>query len=902
MRQATLIRFLLVALLLPSLLFAASEQSALSTRILTATPAQSVVAAEFDAPAVTARLGTLEFGERPTDGYGLMLAIAGHGTPELRIVHYELGEALATTATAAIATQDIAALPAELATLGEPAIFHDLRVVSVGFRPLIMDGGAIHLVRNVEVAVTTRGGDGLNTQADPTSFSSAFYPIYKSAIANLDEIYPDVSLRAPGRYLVVTTQGLYNQLQGTIAWQRWFDLKQRKGYEMQVLALADSSMEGVRTAIHGAYVDQTRRDVEYVMLVGDDRNIRGQQRPNPERPNDRPFPVGDNYYFRLDGGDLLPDVLSGRVSGTSIAEYVAYFAKVWRYETAPYTADMNWFRSVTCVAGNFYDGLSGIYPVTPVWNTNWARERLMRDGCVSNADTFYYHNQGDGAPGDFTTSLKLDIDSGVCMILYRGWADQTGWQYPTFRAEDALSLNNGERTPAVFGIVCGSGAYHYTSAQCLGEVMTTGVGSFNQSQGAIIYFGASDLHTNTRHNNAILAGIVKALTIDGIRSGGALAMAGKLEGWRQFPLEQGNEDSYAYFYILYVFNLLGDPETQIYACTPEPFDINYPASLTVGQTVVPVTVAHNGAPVPGAVVSVRAAGSADISVAMTDAQGQVFLPAAFAAATTTAELTVWRAGFFQARIDIPVANQAFDPCITAITWTAGADNLPNPGESASFTLDVQNTGTAAFNASLTVTSADPRLTVTTGSGIVPELAVGASGTSSPFALDLGGELFDGAEPRLAVTFNDGANSLARELPVRIAAPDPAAVTLAVSGDANGNGILEPGENADITATVNNVGHQDGSSLTLAVDSWDAAASFTDNQSTWPALAVGQTAAAERPVPHGAEQPRHPRPPGTAALRLLAGRRCGRPQGRAARHRRRHSRRAHRPRRLRLLRL
>ena len=98
---------------------------------------------------------------------------------------------------------------------------------------------------------------------------------------------------------------------------------------------------------------------------------------------------------------------------------------------------MNWFRSVTCVAGNFYDGLSGIYPVTPVWNMNWARERLMRDGCVSNADTFYYHNQGDGAPGDFTTSLKLDIDSGVCMVLYRGWADQPGWQYPTFRAEDA---------------------------------------------------------------------------------------------------------------------------------------------------------------------------------------------------------------------------------------------------------------------------------------------------------------------------------------------------------------------------------------------------------------------------------------------------------------------------------
>ena len=247
------------------------------------------------------------------------------------------------------------------------------------------------------------------------------------------------------------------------------------------------------------------------------------------------------------------------------------------------------------------------------------------------------------------------------------------------RGRCRLSLNNGERTPAVFGIVCGSGAYHYTQCPVPRRSHDHRRGFVQPVQGAIIYFGASDLHTNTRHNNAILAGIVKALTIDGIRSGGALAMAGKLEGWRQFPLEQGNEDSFAYFYILHVFNLLGDPETQIYACTPEPFDINYPASLTVGQTLVPVTVGPMARPSP--TPSSRCAPPARRHRRRHDGRPGPGLPAGGIRRCHHARGTHGLARrLLPGRIDIPVENQAFDPCITAITWTAGADNLPNPGE------------------------------------------------------------------------------------------------------------------------------------------------------------------------------------------------------------------------------
>ncbi len=851
MRQATLISYLLVALLLPSLLFAASTTSALSTRILTASPTQSVVAAEFDAQALVTTLGTREFGAQPTDGYGLTLAIAGQGTPELRVTRFELGEPLTMSLAAGLAAQDVAASAEELATVSEPAILHDLRIVSIGFRPLMFADGAVRLVKNVELAVTTRGAGGVNSQADPQSFSSAFYPVYKASVANLDEMYPHVSLRAPGRYLVVTKQAVFTELETTVAWQRWLDLKKRKGYQMQIVALATPTAGNILSTIQNAYDDASQRDLEYVMILGDHGDIQGRVLPNPEHPTETPFPVGDNAYFRLDGTDMLPDVFSGRVSGVSTSDYVTYFAKVWRYETAPYTADMNWYRSATCMAGNWNDGTTGIFPVTPVWNMIWARERLMRDGLIANADTFYYHDQGDGAPGDFTTNIRADIDSGVCLFFYRGWADQRGLQYPALRVEDIIGpfgyLNNGERTPAVFSIVCGSAAFHYGSGQCFGEVFTTGMGSFNESKGAIIYFGATDLHTNTRHNNAILAGIINALTIDGIRSAGALAMAGKLEGWRQFPREQGGENSLAYYYVLHVFNLLGDPETQIYAGTPRSFtDIAVHSNLTVGQSQAPISVWSSTAPVADAVVTLRLTGSDDVAVGMTDAEGNVMLPTNFTDTATPVQITVWKAGYFQSLLTLPVESRAFDPKITAVNWTAGADNLPNPGESASFTLGVQNAGTAAYNATLAVTAVDPGLTVNTSSPTLGATDPGASATSSAIDIQFGGELHDGMEPKLSVVFTDGENSVTRLVPLRVAAPDPTVVSLAVSGDANGNAILEPGENADITATVKNVGHQDGATLTMTVGSFDAAASFSDDQSTWTSLAIGATAAAGDP--------------------------------------------------------
>ncbi len=835
-----------ILLLLPLTLWATATSPSMTTRVLSASPALTVIAAEFDETALQNQLAALEFDASASDGLGMILAVAGRGNPVANVLDYELGEAVAATMT--VPDDDAAITPQELAVLSDPVIFRDLRLVTLTYRPVMRDPqGTLRIVRRVRVEVATQGSGGLNEQSDPTSFSSAFYPLYQMFVANLDELYPEYAQRTPGRYLVIGSSARISSLQSVAQFQSWLDLKKRKGYTMQVVSLTNATSESaIRDAIRQEYENSSLPELEYTVILGDQGDFVSPATCNPEHPEEQPWRVGDNYYFALVGTDSVPDVIHGRISGQSTSEYVTYFAKAFNYETNPYRDDLTWYRSISCVAGNNADG-GNIFPVTPVWNVNWARDRFMRDGVIANADTFYYHGPADPPAGTLTSSIVTDVDSGVCAVFYRGWASHLGWEYPIFRNGEVLSLANGRRLPAVFGIVCGSGNFAYFGGQCLGETFTTGAGTPTQPKGAITFFGATDLHTNTRHNNAILAGITQAMMDNGIRSAGALAMAGKLEGWRQFQRERSLMASQcpspAVYYILHVFNLLGDPELQIYFGVPSTMDVQSAATLTQGETLVPIIVQSGGFPVSDAMVTLRQQGSETIARTRTDVAGNAVLPANFTS-TGTAQLTVWKSRHFLVSRDIPIVSGDFDPKITQVNWSAGADNLPNPGETVNFTLDIQNLGTNATTPSLTVTSLDSRVTVVTGTGSCNTIMPGGTQTSTEFSITLGTELYNGELPWLNVMIQDAWDPVNRRIQIPVAAPDPLVVSFRVAD--GGNGILEPNETAPIYVTIQNNGGQEASGLTATVDSWDNAVQITNSAVQWGTVAIGSSGESTQP--------------------------------------------------------
>jgi hypothetical protein len=836
------ILLLLTALSLPLWASVSEPGTALTTQIISSSLTRTVLTAQLDAMAIQRRAENPSPEEGIADGLGVWVAVAGHGTPRARITHLELGAAVSVAAD--VSALDIAASQEDVVVLGDPMILHDLRLVSVAFRPLLRDpSGSVRIVSRVEMDITT-SGNGLNEKDDPVSLSSAFYPLYRQFVSNLDDLYPNVSLNPPGRYLVLGPQFRIDSLLVTAQFQRWLDMKKRKGYTVQIAALGDSSLNGVRQFIQQTYNDPSLPSLEYCVIVGDANEIPSFSRANPEHSSE--YSVGDHLYFTLAGNDLMADVFYGRVSGTTRAEYQTYFNKAYRYEVEPFTDDPAWFGKALGVAGNYVDG-SRVYPVTPVWNVRWARERLLRNYCMESVDTCFFHDPTD-LQGACTAPIFNAINSGLSLVLYRGWASQQLWQYPIFGVDEVADLTNGRRTPAVFAVVCGSADFHFTST-CLGEKFTTGIGTPNDVEGAIMYFGATDLHTNTRHNNAVLAGIIEAMVAEGIRSPGALQMAGKMEGWRQFPLEEvGGENSSAFFYVLHVFNLLGDPETPLTICQPGTFYVAAPTPFTLGENLAQISVSANQRPVPGAVVTVRMMGGDIMAVATTDDAGIARLPVNFIS-TGTAQLTVWKAQYFMRYMDIPVQNAAFDPRISSVNWTAGSDNLPNPGEPVTFTLSVSNPGTAPTTPSITITSLDPRITINTGTATISSVAPNQSAISSALAITLGSEMYNGEHPVLQVQFQDGSNIVVREMQVPVAAPDPVITQIAISGDDNGNGIFEAGEHAQIWVTIRNAGGQDAQNLTAVGSTWDNSISFVTNTAAWTnPLLRGETRASDYAFP------------------------------------------------------
>ena len=80
--------------------------------------------------------------------------------------------------------------PAQIATVGEPAIMRDVRLVKVTFYPFSYDAEKreLHVYENISVEVVTSGRGGINTIENQKAPSRAFTSIFESSILNYPEI------------------------------------------------------------------------------------------------------------------------------------------------------------------------------------------------------------------------------------------------------------------------------------------------------------------------------------------------------------------------------------------------------------------------------------------------------------------------------------------------------------------------------------------------------------------------------------------------------------------------------------------------------------------------------------------------------------------------------------------
>ena len=722
--------------------------------------------------------------------------------------------------------------------VGTPGWMRYLRVAPVVIRP------ARYLAETNQIAAAERleiefsflpDGSQSDVAPDPERYwSQAYEELFQALLLNPDalpHIPPGGKPVVRGSYVIITDSWLANITGDFAEWKR------RKGFDVRVEPIYQfgvTDRDDIKAFLQDAY-DTWERPPEFVLLLGDvnqsNIEIPAYYLRNPAKPEE--LDPTDQPYTYLSGDDYFPDLFIGRVS-TNSPSYLAetFFARVMRQERDlldRHGLDLDAFHRATLWAGNFGD--AGRPVVSPVETCRWLGERLRERGW--DVDEFYYYDANDNVSSD---PIVESINRGINIAAYRGWGDANGSHYPQFYKLDLDRLDNGPLLPVFTIFVCNTGDYaNSTQNPCFGEYSITR-GETRDPAAALSFFGPSDVSTNTKFNNPLLGGYYSGLLYEDMRVLGQLVLRSKMEVWRNYPYFR-NRNDYVEFYFS-VYNILGDPELNLYLDAPGRLHAAHPETLSVGATECAVTVTDDeGAPVKGALVVLRKGAETELSV-LTDADGLALIPVTLETEGTL-QLTVIAHQMAPYLKDIPVvgAEQMLGCAGVSVDNGLGDDRLVT-GSDVDITVTIRNSGSqAATGVTATLTSSWETMEITDGSAGFGDIAAGAAAVAAdPFTVRLEPQVgYLGSIP-FQLDISDGSGNHYPAL-FRLEASNGA---LANFGYEIEGGFIDPGETRALTVTVKNYGNLDLEGVYALVHSFDNAVSFTDNRMDFGAIAAGAT--------------------------------------------------------------
>ncbi|RMZ49012.1 hypothetical protein EB821_04570 [Candidatus Marinimicrobia bacterium PRS2] len=440
-------------------------------------------------------------------------------------------------------------------------------------------------------------GENPNGELRQPKRSRIFDEFYKDLIVNFEYSDRDDDYQAQAILYICGGNSLDNSyVQDLIEWRH------KQGYivytasESEVGGSSASTSE-IKNYISDAYYNW-ENPPEIVGLIGDtggsyslpkyDHSWGGYGGPT------------DFDYTQLDGGDMIPEVFIGRISGSTSSEINNIINKTIHYEKADNVDDI-WFSKAGLVGDPDESGNSTIF-------TNQYIENLMINHGMNRVQTDY---DGSGTQ----TFMEQQFNAGILYYNYRGWYNGAG-------SDPTSSINNGYDTPFVTTITCGTGDYDGTSP----SENFVRLGSVNNPKGAVGAIGMATTGTHTAYNNIVDMGIYDGIFSKKLWYAGAAAAAGDLAIVATYTtLGASGGASSAEAHSKWS-NLIGDPALHLWTATPTNFNFSHPTTIPLGTTMQEFNIIdENGNAVEGARVTLLMGDDIIFITALTDGNGQVTL-------------------------------------------------------------------------------------------------------------------------------------------------------------------------------------------------------------------------------------------------------------------------------------
>ncbi|NQU68289.1 MAG: hypothetical protein HQ510_10135 [Candidatus Marinimicrobia bacterium] len=689
----------------------------------------------------------------------------------------------------------------------------NLELMEISLIPFQYDSQSKELLvfDEVEIHISESGVREL-TLAHTLPPSRTFEQLYESLIVNYNRTVgqeyqqPAVLYICGGGSNGAIIHPAFLQL---VQWRR------QRGFIVYTASTAETGSfnSQIKNYIQDAY-ENFNPPPEFVGLVGDDGG--GFSIPTYQESWSGYGGDGDHPYSQLNGTDLLPEVLIGRISVSNGTDLSVVVNKTISYEKAVDTSS-NWMEKAALVGDWSNSGLSVVI-------SNEYIQNIMENFGMEDVRTRL-------GQSPYPSWMESQLNEGILYFNYRGWLGNSG-----FSSGNINNANNGYKTPFVTFITCGTGSFSSTS---IAESFLR-AGTVANPKGGVAAIGTATSGTHTAFNNIVDMGVYDGIFSKGIESAGGALANGKLALYQTYPSNPSDKVSI----FTHWNNLMGDPALQLWTDTPQDFIIDHPESIGIGTNYLEVQVLdESGGPVEEAVVTLLSANDAIFISKYTDETGIVQIDIEDLDYSGTVGITVTRRNFipYESIITIvasgPVANIVNEDIQVDDSLTGNDDGMLNPGETIILRIPVRNFGTEEiYGLQAHLESGSDKIEIIDGDVMLGVLSI-SDELIAEFTVVASVTLINMEDLNLIIDLNDVSlnhwSSLVHVYPY--------AANLNVTGYSVQNGyMLTPGTSREVTVSLSNSGTIGASGVTAVVTSPSSLIEIENGSFTFGNLAPGAT--------------------------------------------------------------
>ena len=639
--------------------------------------------------------------------------------------------------------------------------------------------------------------------------SKVFEKIYKNKILNYNQFYRENNYQNPAILYIcsgdIESNSIFQQL---VEWRR------QRGYVVYTASLSEigSSSTSIKNYIQNAY---NNYDIppEYVSLIGDV----GGSYSIPTYYEDFGHDSygneceGDHPYSQLDGSDLLPEVLIGRMSIRTVSELSTAVYKILNYEKATYLGSLDNYYTKAAMFGD---------PSSSGNSCSITKEAVATLLSNHGFEDVYLKTSG----GSWSSSMRDELTEGSLFFNYRGYLGMSG-----FENSDVDNANNGYKLPFATVLTCGTGSFSEDQT-CMSEKFFR-AGTVSNPKGGVAAIGTATWNTHTLFNNIVDMGLYQGLLADEVETAGACLASGKLALLNTYPTNPYQWiSSFTHWN-----NLIGDPATHLWTKTPSLLTVDHESQVSFGTNYLNVTIQDSyGNPVSNALITLlERFGDTPVNL-YTGENGEVLFDLE-SINSGFFSLTVTKNNFKPYTGSVNIANSNISVNIDSsqpLIVNDDNDGIPTAGERFGLSIPVTNYGIqTAQDITATLTSSSNLVTILNNQVSIGNINENQSLYSPDFDISISPTAIQSEDLELYVNFQDNQNN-----------QWSSKVNLDIRGShliPNQEVLIQPGQTNDISISLTNQGFLSANNVQAQLIYLGDLLIINDNSGEWGNISPGQ---------------------------------------------------------------